>query len=116
MSDETPLIDTIADMTAASVVRANLSPEVLMLVRLAALAAVDAPASSYVLNIAAAADTELTLEDAQSVLVAVAPIIGGPKAMAAGEKITSTLGLMIATAVQAELEAEAQAGGAADDT
>ena len=53
MSDETPLIDTIADMTAASVVRANLSPEVLMLVRLAALAAVDAPASSYVLNIAA---------------------------------------------------------------
>ena len=109
MSEEQPLIDTIADMTAASVVRVNLSPEVLMLVRLAALAAVDAPASSYVLNIAVAAETELTLEDAQSVLVAVAPIIGGPKAMSAAQNITMALGLMIATAVEAEAEAEAAA-------
>jgi alkylhydroperoxidase/carboxymuconolactone decarboxylase family protein YurZ len=116
MPEDTPLIDTLAEMTAASVARANLSPEVLMLVRLAALAAVDAPESSYVLNIAAAADTELTLEDAQSVLVAVAPIIGGPKSMSAAQNITAALGLMIATAVQAEVEAEAQAGAAADET
>lgn len=116
MTEETPLIDTIADMTAASVARANLSPEVLMLVRLAALAAVDAPATSYVLNIAAAADTALTLEDAQSVLVAVAPIIGGPRSMSAAQNITSALGLMIATAVQEEVAAEAQTGSAGDES
>jgi len=62
-----------------------------------ALAAVGAPPSSYLLNLAAAVDTtDLTLEDARSVLVAVAPIIGTPKAVQAAATIAEALGIALA--------------------
>lgn len=96
MSDETLLLDTLADMTAASVARSDLSDEGLLLVRLAALVAVDAPESSYLLNLGAALDTDLTVEDARSVLIAVAPIVGAPKVIKAAERIADALGLAMA--------------------
>ena len=89
---ETPLLDTILEMSAASVERANLSPEALMLVRLAALVAVDAPPASFLVNLGAGAETDLTLEDARSVLVAVAPIVGGPRVVSAAGNIARALG------------------------
>ena len=46
MADETPPSDTVADMNVAAIERANLSPETLLLVRLAAQVAVDAPPAS----------------------------------------------------------------------
>jgi alkylhydroperoxidase/carboxymuconolactone decarboxylase family protein YurZ len=95
MSDR-PLLDTLADMTAASLERVELSDRELMLVRLGALAAVGAPPSSYLLNLGAAADSGLTLEDAQSVLIAVAPIIGGPKSLGAAGSIFKALGFALA--------------------
>jgi len=79
-------------MSAASVERANLSPEALMLVRLAALVAVDAPPASFLVNLGAGAETDLTLEDARSVLVAVAPIVGGPRVVSAAGNIARALG------------------------
>jgi alkylhydroperoxidase/carboxymuconolactone decarboxylase family protein YurZ len=102
MSDR-PLLDTLADMTAASLERADLTERELMLVRLGALAAVGAPTASYLLNLGAAAESGLTLEDAQSVLVTVAPIIGGPKALASAGSIFEALGFAIA-AIEAEDE------------
>ena len=96
MTDERPLMDTVLAMTAASLERANLVDRELMLVRLAALAAVDAPASSYLLNLGAAADVGLTLEDVQGVLVAIAPIVGSPKVVTAAGTIASALGLALA--------------------
>ena len=42
-TDETPVLDLIASMTADSVAASSLDPAALMLVRLAALVAVDAP-------------------------------------------------------------------------
>ncbi len=77
-SQDTPVLDTIAAMTAVSVAECELTPDALMLVRLAALAAVDAGPASYLLNIGPAAEAGITIEDAQNVLVAVAPIIGQP--------------------------------------
>lgn len=91
MSDN-PLLDTVFEMTAASVSRAELSPEALMLVRLAALVAVDAPPASFLVNLGAGAETELTLEDARSVLIAVAPIVGGPRVVSAAGNIARALG------------------------
>jgi alkylhydroperoxidase/carboxymuconolactone decarboxylase family protein YurZ len=97
MTEERPLLDAILDMTAASVTRADLDARELMMVRFAALAAVGAPASSYLLNLAAAADnTDLTLEDARSVLIAVAPIVGTPKVVAAAATIAEALGIALA--------------------
>jgi alkylhydroperoxidase/carboxymuconolactone decarboxylase family protein YurZ len=95
MSDETPLLDTVMEMTAISVERADLGDRELMMVRLAALAAVDAPPASYVLNIAAAAEVGLSLEDALAVLVAVAPIVGTPKVVSAAGTIAEALGIAL---------------------
>ncbi|MFI0433078.1 MAG: hypothetical protein RLZ55_1107 [Actinomycetota bacterium] len=118
MPDENPLLSTLADMTAASVARANLNDEVLLLVRLAALVASDAPEASYLVNLGAALDTELDLEDAQSVLIAVAPIVGTAKVIKAAGRLADALDLGLAIveeaafedAVEAEAEAEAEAG------
>ena len=103
MSDR-PLIDTLAEMTAASMERASLVDRELMLVRIAALAAVGAPPASYLLNLGAAAETGLTLEDVEGVLIAVAPITGGPRVVAASGGIFTALGFAL------DVEAEADAG------
>ena len=66
---DAPVQDTLAVMTAVSIENSDLSPREFMIVRLAALAAVDASAASYALNVEAATDAGLTLEDVQDVLV-----------------------------------------------
>ena len=99
MTEDHPLLDALQDMTMASIERAHLDARELMMVRFAALAAVGAPASSYLLNIAAAADTtDLTLEDARSVLIGVAPVIGTPKTLQAATAVAESLGLALALA------------------
>jgi hypothetical protein len=105
MSDN-PLLETVLEMTAASVGRVGFSDEALMLVRLAAMVAVDAPAASYLVNLGAGVQTALTLEDARSVLIAVAPIVGAPRVVSAAGKITEALGLALEIALE-DLEAEA---------
>ena len=96
MAEVRPLLETVVDMTVASVERADLDSRTLMMVRLGALAAVDASAASYVLNLVVASDTTLTLGEARSVLVAVAPIVGTPKVMAAAVTIGDALGIALA--------------------
>ena len=96
MPEDRPLLETLLAMTAASVERANLVDRELMLVRLAALAAVDAPASSYLLNLGAAADVGLTVQDVQGVLIAIAPIVGSPKVLEAAGTIAAALGIALA--------------------
>ena len=95
MSDERPLLDTVLEMTADSVKRSNLDNRDLMMVRLTALAAVNAPPGSYLLNLAAAANTSLTAEDVRGALIAVAPIIGTPKVVSAASAIATALGIAI---------------------
>jgi hypothetical protein len=102
---ETPVLDTLAAMTAESVARCDLDANSLMAARIAALAAVDAPAGSYLLNLGPAADAGVTLEQAQGILVAVAPIIGTPRTVSAAANIATALGVAV-MALEAELEAE----------
>ena len=47
-----------------------------MLVRIAALVAVDAPPASYLFNIGAASDLDIDADQVRGVLAAVAPIVG----------------------------------------
>ena len=94
-SQDTPVLDTIAAMTAVSVAECELTPDALLLVRLAALAAVEAPPVSYLLHVGPAAEAGVTIEDAQNVLVAVAPIIGTARTMAAAINIAEALELAI---------------------
>ena len=109
MTEETPVLSALAEMTAVSIERGSLPAREHMLVRLAALVAVGAPPVSYVLNAGTAADVGITLEDVQGVLVAVAPIVGTPRIVAASANITKALGFAVAV-VEAEVEAGLSAG------
>ena len=108
MDEETPVLDTLAAMTAVSIEASTLGNRELMLARIAALAAVDAPAISYLMNVGAAADSGITVDDVQGVLIAIAPIVGTARTVSAAVKITEALGFAIA-AVVAELEEELEA-------
>jgi len=105
-TEDTPVLDTLAAMTAVSIAECDLEPRELMLARIAALAAVDAPPVSYLLNAETAADVGITLEDVQAILIAVAPIIGTARVMSAAGNITRALGFAIAV-LEAELEDDA---------
>jgi alkylhydroperoxidase/carboxymuconolactone decarboxylase family protein YurZ len=103
---DTPVLDTLADMTSASLERTTLDAKTLMMVRLAALAAVDAPPVSYLANIAAGSEAGLEAEDVQQVLIGIAPVVGTARVVAAAGNVLRALGFAIAAA-DAELEAEA---------
>ena len=99
MSDDRPLLDTVLEMTLSSVSRTSLNDRELMIARVAALAAIGAPPVSYLLNIEAANVANvagLTLEDGQGTLIAVAPIVGTARTVAAATAIAEALGLALA--------------------
>jgi len=98
MAGETPVLDTLADMTAASLARNTLAPRELMLVRIAALVAVDAAPASYLMNAEAAQEMGVTADDIQGVMIGVAPVVGAPRVVSAAGKILRALGLAIAVA------------------
>ena len=92
---DAPVMETLVDINAASLSRTELDPRSLMLVRLAALAAVDAPAASYLLHAGPSMEAGLTAKDAEDVLIAVAPIVGTPHTVSAAAKMVDALGLAI---------------------
>ncbi len=105
MASETPVLDTIAAMTLESVARCNLEADALLLVRIAALAAVDAKPASYLLHVGPAIEAGVTIDQVQDVLVAVAPIVGTARVMSASLAITEALGVAIAV-IEAEIDEE----------
>ena len=88
-----------------SVERSGLDGDALILVRLAALAAVDAKPASYLMHVGPAVEAGVTIDQVQDILVAVAPIIGTARTLSASIAITEALGLAIAV-VEAELDEE----------
>jgi alkylhydroperoxidase/carboxymuconolactone decarboxylase family protein YurZ len=93
---EAPVLEALADINAVSLTRTELDPSTLILVRIAALAAVDASAASYLMHLRPAVESDVKLEQVQDVLVAVAPITGTPRVLSAATKITKALGIAIA--------------------
>ena len=89
---DTPVLDLLASMTADSLEASSLDSDELMLVRLAALVAADAPPASYVLNLCAASELGFELEDVQGVLAAIAPIVGTARIATATGNIVRALG------------------------
>jgi len=106
-ASEAPVLDLLARMTADSVDTSSLDPGTLMLVRIAALVAVDAPPFSYLTNLAAASDAGLDVDDVRGVLSAIAPIVGTARVVAATGRIVEALGLALEVAEgEAELAEE----------
>jgi 4-carboxymuconolactone decarboxylase len=90
-----PVRDLLANMTAESVAASSLDETTLMLVRIAALVAVDAPAVSYMLNLDAASEIGIDPEQIRGVLAAVAPIVGTARVASATGKIVEALAVEI---------------------
>ncbi|MFJ9459722.1 carboxymuconolactone decarboxylase [Kitasatospora sp. NPDC101447] len=97
-TSETPVLDTLMAMTADSIERCGLAPDMLILTRIAALAAMDAPAVSYLAHLEPAMREHMTAAQLQDVLVAIAPIVGTARVMSAATHITEALGVAIAVA------------------
>jgi len=95
MADDTPILDLLATMTASSLEASDLDSETLMLVRIAALIAVDAPPASYLMNLGAAGEIGVTVDQVQGVLAAVAPIVGTSRVVSAAGKMARALGLAL---------------------
>jgi alkylhydroperoxidase/carboxymuconolactone decarboxylase family protein YurZ len=106
---ETPVLDTLVDLTAASFEHNSLAPRELMLVRIAALIAVDAPPVSYLANAGAAEESGVTADDVQGVMIGVAPVVGTPRVVSAGGNILRALGFAIAVA-DSEIADDSDAG------
>ena len=98
LTDDMPILDELLTMTVDSLQRSGLDPATYVRVRIAALAAVGAPPASWLLNLAAAADAGLEIEDVQAVLIGIAPVIGTARTMAAAGNALRALGLAAAAA------------------
>ena len=92
---ETPVLDLLEKMTKDSIDASGLDEQTLMLVRVAALVAVDAPPASYLINLGAAREVGLDEQRVRDVLVAVAPIVGTARVASALGKMVRALGLAL---------------------
>jgi hypothetical protein len=101
-TSETPVLDLLASMTANSIEASSLEPETLMLVRIAALAAVDAPSVSYLMNLGAAGELDIDPDQVRGVLAAIAPIVGTARVASATGKIVEALEIAIEVAALEE--------------
>jgi 4-carboxymuconolactone decarboxylase len=106
-TSDTPVLDLLAGMTADSVEASSLDGQSLLLVRIAALVAVDAPTASYFLNLEAADRVGLDVEAVRGVLTAIAPIVGTARIVSATARIVDALDIALEIAEEeAEIEAE----------
>ncbi len=94
--DDRPVLELLARMTADSVESSSLDPETLVLVRVAALVAVDAAPVSYALNLKVGSLVGLDVESLRGVLTAIAPIVGTAKVAAATGNIVRALAAEVA--------------------
>jgi alkylhydroperoxidase/carboxymuconolactone decarboxylase family protein YurZ len=87
------VLDEMLDLREAEQESSGLDARTFSLVKIAALIAVDAPPASYLWQVANALGSGATPQDLVGVLRAVAPQVGGPRAMAAAPEIMVALGL-----------------------
>jgi 4-carboxymuconolactone decarboxylase len=92
---DTPVLDLIKAMTMDSIEASSLDAKELMLVRIAALVAVDAPPASYLLNLGAASEIGVEAEEVRGILLALAPIVGTPRIVSAVGNIYRALGIAL---------------------
>ena len=106
---QTRVLDAVAEMNLASLESiSSLDAESVMLVRFAALVALDAPPLSYLVNLAVGGQAGITEERVEDVLLVLAPLVGSARIVSAGSKIARAIGIAV-------LGAEADADEAGDD-
>ncbi len=97
-ASDSPILDLLTTMNLAGIEASTLDAQSLMLVRMAALVAVDAPPVSYMLNLEMAGDVDVDAEQIEGMLAAIAPIVGSARVASAAGKMVRALGLEISLA------------------
>ena len=97
-SSDSPIFDLLTTMTEAGIEASSLDVQSLMLVRMAALVAVDAPPVSYLLNLKMAGTANVDAAQVEGLLAAIAPIVGTARIASAASKMVRALGLEISLA------------------
>lgn len=92
-SGRADLLDTAIGLRETDRELSGLDPRTFALVKIASLIALDAPPASYAWQVGNALADGVTPEDILGVLRAVAPQVGGPRAVAAAAEIMATLDL-----------------------
>lgn len=83
------------ELREAAQQRSGLDPRSFALVKIAALVALDAPPASYLWQVSNAIDAGASPKEILGVLRAIAPQVGGPRAIAAAPEIMVALGLSL---------------------
>lgn len=92
---EEDLITSLLEMQVHNLESSGLDPRTYSLVKIAALIALDAPPASYVAQVAFALESGVDPDDILGVVVAVAPQVGIPRAVAAAPELMLALGLTV---------------------
>ena len=95
-TSDTPVVDLLTSMTLSSIEASSLQPQALMIARLAALVAMDAPVISYATNLESAVTVGIDVDMARGILTAIAPIVGTARVASATGKIAEALEIEIA--------------------
>jgi hypothetical protein len=90
---ETPVLDLLGEMTALALETTTLDPQELVMARIAALVASDAPPLAYELNLRLAGEVGVDAEKVRGVFAAIAPIVGTARIAAAMGNIARALAL-----------------------
>jgi hypothetical protein len=104
-SIDTPVLDLLARMTADSFEATNLDDQSVMIARIAALVASDAPPASYLLNLGIAGEVGLDLDIVRDILAAIAPIVGTSRTVSALGSMAAAFDLAL-DAIEFEIEEE----------
>jgi 4-carboxymuconolactone decarboxylase len=85
LSADAPVAKALIEMQLGNQARSGLDDRTYLLVRLAALVALDASAPSYLINFTAADEFGVSVDEVRSVLIAIAPVVGSARTVAAAD-------------------------------
>ena len=88
---ESPLVESLVKLQVDTQAQSGLDDRTYLLVRIAALVALDASPKSYLVNLAVANDKGLTAEDVRSVLIALGPVVGSARVLSGAEKALAVI-------------------------
>src|SRR4051812_24094095 len=84
--DGGPVSEALARLNASALTASGLDERTALLVRLAALVALDAPSASYLVPLRLAADSGIDPDTLRAVLVELAPLVGSARITSAADK------------------------------
>jgi 4-carboxymuconolactone decarboxylase len=88
---ESPVVESVARMQAETQQQSGLDDRTYLLVRIAALIAIDASVASYVVNLTIADDVGVTADDVRGVLIALGPVVGSARVLSGADNVLKAM-------------------------